>query len=569
MVTRKTLCNKATARRNLAHYRCVLVALAASACFQLTAAELITNGGFESYTGTIPSAHYGNASESLYVHGWEGTYGLSSASSPFLEGGSGSPYEGSVAVHFNGVKEISQQVNVADAGLYEISFAYAPRNKAHYAGGRINVWIDDVKVGYVDCDAATIKFRRCMMRVRIAFGSHVFKLSHTLDHPVSANNTPCSVIDAVSIVEAEDDNLIANGGFESYIGTLSGIEAAFSDSFKVDTWKYDTGCGLATTNSNYLQYQKGSPFEGNVSYWFNNAHSVSQTVFVAESGDYDISFAYAPRHTQWYYNGRIRVFLDDEEVGEYADCDRATSKFRNHLFRTHVSAGLHVFMLKHTTENPADGSHVPCSAVDAVSFRAANTLLLNGNFDAGNVVANNGGYSGSTDSGYANPGWTTSGNCGLAKPGVPDNARLVSSSIDTGVYSMFILTANYNGRQNPPVSISQSFTAPKAGVYQLRFSYASRPYSQYKGGTIYARIYRGEGLEGAKVWERSVVATSLNAFQQFVGEAKLYSSGKYTLEFYAPQPEYIESGENNLNSVIDNVSLEYSRKIQGFMMIVR
>lgn len=418
-----------------------------------------------------------------------------------------------MAVHFNGETYISQTVSVADSRLYEISFAYAPRDLTYYAGGRVNVWIDDVKVGYVDCDVATMKFRRCKMRVRIAAGSHVFKLSHTLDHPVRVQNTPCSVIDAVSIVEAEDDNLIANGGFESYIGTLSGIEAVFSDSFKVDTWKYDTsGSGLATTNSNYLQNKSGSPFEGNVSYWFNNAHSVSQTVFVAESGDYDISFAYAPRHTQYYYNGRIRVFLDDEEVGEYADCDRATSKFRNHLFRTHVSAGLHVFMLKHTTENPADGSHIPCSAVDAVSFRAANTLLLNGNFDAGNVVANSGGYSGSTDSGYANPGWTTSGACGLAKPGVPNSARLVSSSIDSGVYSMFILTANYTNskgetRQNDPVSISQSFDAPMAGVYELRFSYAARPYTQYAGGTIYARIYKGKGLAGEKVWERSVVAT--------------------------------------------------------------
>ena len=71
------------------------------------------------------------------------------------------------------------------------------------------------------------------------------------------------------------------------------------------------------------------------------------------------------------------------------------------------------------------------------------------------------------------------------------------------------------------------------------------------------------------MWERSVVATSLNAFQQFVGEAKLRKGGKYTLEFYAPQPEYIENAENNLNSVLDNVSLEYSRKIPGFMLIVR
>ena len=47
MVTRNTLCNKVTARRNAAPCRCVLVAMAASVCVQLAATELITNGGFE------------------------------------------------------------------------------------------------------------------------------------------------------------------------------------------------------------------------------------------------------------------------------------------------------------------------------------------------------------------------------------------------------------------------------------------------------------------------------------------------------------------------------------------
>ena len=42
------------------------------------------------------------------------------------------------------------------------------------------------------------------------------------------------------------------------------------------------------------------------------------------------------------------------------------------------------------------------------------------------------------------------------------------------------------------VSFAVAAPAPKSGVYELRFSYASRPYNGYRGGTIYARIYRGE-----------------------------------------------------------------------------
>ena len=57
-MARNTLCNTATARRNTAPCRCVLVALAASACFQLTAVELITNGGFEECEEECTQLHF-------------------------------------------------------------------------------------------------------------------------------------------------------------------------------------------------------------------------------------------------------------------------------------------------------------------------------------------------------------------------------------------------------------------------------------------------------------------------------------------------------------------------------
>lgn len=161
--------------------------------------DLLFNGGFEGYIGAMPTTHFTAADKSHNADGWNGTYGLSEAGSPFIEAGRGSPFEGSTAVHFMGLQEISQNVEVPAAGDYEISFAYAPRDLASYAGGRVNVWIDDVKVGYVDCDTTTAKFRRYAVRTQIAAGSHVFKLTHTPDNPVSANNTPCSVIDDVSL----------------------------------------------------------------------------------------------------------------------------------------------------------------------------------------------------------------------------------------------------------------------------------------------------------------------------------------------------------------------------------
>lgn len=520
--------------------------------------DLLFNGGFEGYIGVIPSAHHVTADASHNADGWVGTsYGLSEASSPFLQSGSGSPFEGSAAVHFNGEKEISQNVVIPEDGTYEISFVYAPRNLANYAGGRVNVWIGDEKVGYADCDAQTMKFRRCTIRVPMVAGSHVFKLTHTLDNPVSASNTPCSAIDDVSIVKVEGGNLLANGGFEDYIGTLSGIEARFSDSFNVDAWKYEADTGLATTNSNYLSNRSGSPYEGNVSLFFDGAHSVSQTVYVAETGNYDVSFAYAPRDTVYYYGGRLHVVVDGEEVCDSVSCDNSTSTFRRYMARIPITAGLHVFQLRHTIED--NTHHKACSAADAVDVRAADALLLNGGFDEGTVLES-AGWSTSTDGAYSNPGWVSSGRCGLAKPGSP----WVSASLSpTGKYALFMHTANYTGRELEAASTMQSFDVAAPGVYELRFSYASRPNDNYKGGMIYARVYKGEGTEGSLIYERSVTADSLTSFEEFVGNVKFHESGKYTLQFCAPQPEYLESGENDRGVVIDNVSLRFLRKIVG------
>ena len=544
----------------------------------LQSVDRITNGGFEACEeGCTPPAQCQNLSDSLRLTGWTwgGNVGMtkSYSSCPWLRVGT---LNGDYALYFQKNSSITQTIDVVDAGAYVASFGYIARaDNTCYAKGRFYVEIDGVEIGHADCGTVRDKFRLARFTTNLSAGSHTFVIRHSNELSTDGEKRSNSIMDALSLLPASDidtDNLLSNWSFEDFTGytyTSAFMGFADGDGIDIEGWTADTaGTGLSKGGSAFLA---GSPYDGSFVLLFNgDERSVSHPISVSAEGDYVVSFAYAARDTRYYYGGRIYAKIDGVSVG-YVDCT-AVGTYRRAMFRTHLAAGNHTFMLYHTDEADTEVGHVPCSTVDAVSVRPIDTLLINGSFDEGTVGSE--GYSGSTDGVYSNPGWTTSGSCGIAKPGVPDNARLVSSDIDSGVYSMYILTANYTrngtgGRQNPPVSISQSFTAPKAGIYELRFSYASRPYNGYRGGTIYARIYRGEGLEGEKVWERSVVATSLNAFQQFVGEAKLYSSGKYTLEFYAPQPEYIESGENNLNSVLDNVSLEYSRKIQGFMLIVR
>ena len=89
------------------------------------------------------------------------------------------------------------------------------------------------------------------------------------------------------------------------------------------------------------------------------------------------------------------------------------------------------------------------------------------------------------------------------------------------------------------------------------------------GATICARIRRGEGVEGDIVWESSVKPTQQREFHHFTGRIKLYAAGRYTLEFYSPQPEYVENAENNQCAALDNVSLAFAAEFTGMTIVVK
>ncbi len=543
----------------------------------VTGEELVTNGSFEEYDGEITqqSGKYDILSDSLILTGWDkdisgGTIGLTTAADTSTWKNI-ARVKGEIACYFQKNCSLSQKINVSKAGVYWISFRYASRLAPNaYGKGRFYIEIDGVEIGHADC-GTDVTFRTALMEATLSAGEHTLVVRHSNELSTDQEKRSNSVIDGISITPKT--NLIFNGGFEQYMGEIPSVHHVTLDSSKnADGWSIN--CGLSEQGSPFLKYGNGSPYEGNTSLHFNGETAVTQTVYVATSGVYDITFAYAPRHTLYYYGGRIRTLLDGEEVGQYANCSGSTSDFRRHLIRTYISKGSHIFALKHTVENPADSSHVPCSVVDDVSIKEATALLLNGSFDYGNVDINSGGFSGATDSGYSNPGWTVTGNGGLARPGSPANAAMwISTSINVGIYAMFIQTGNYVynniDRQLPPVSISQSFDVPRAGRYAIRFSYASRPKAEYRGGVLYVRIYEGAGVEGKKIWEGSVTALSTTEFQHFVGEAKLREAAKYTLEFYAPQPDFITNGENQFCSVLDNVSIEYVGNIPGLTIVVQ
>ena len=446
-------------------------------------------------------------------------------------------------------------------------------NPSAYGKGRFYIEIDGVEVGHADCGTSTV-FRTALMETELAAGEHTLVIRHSNELSTDGEKRSNSVIDGISITPKAD--LLFNGGFEGYIGVIPSNHSIVADgSHNADGW-IGTSDGLSEAGSPLLEGGRGSPFEGSTAIHFNGAKEISQDVEIPVAGAYEISFAYAPRNLVHYAGGRVNVWIDDVKVG-YVDCDATTMKFRRYVVRTQIAAGSHVFKLTHTLDNPVNPNNTPCSAIDDVSLRPVDNLIMNGSFDLGTVdnSKNSGGNweTWSQGGGYSNPGWVSSGSCGLAKPGYPSSASWASTNLSpTGVYSLFMQTANYTYNWTTRIidaaSTSQSFDVAASGVYELRFSYASRPYNHYKGGMIYARVYKGEGLEGELIWERSVTANSLTSFEQFVENVKFSKPGKFTLQFYAPQPEYSETAENNRGVVVDNVSLCFLRKFKGLVIVV-
>ena len=96
------------------------------------ATELVTNGSFENYTGTIGNGgKFDQISASLVLDGWTrdpngSTVGLSTASDT-VTWKNVANVKGDIACFFQKNASLSQTINVTEAGTYRVSFRYASR----------------------------------------------------------------------------------------------------------------------------------------------------------------------------------------------------------------------------------------------------------------------------------------------------------------------------------------------------------------------------------------------------------------------------------------------------------
>ena len=534
-----------------------VTAIAVGTVLDAVATELITNGSFEELTGTVTenSGVWQAFTASFYCPGWtaNGT-GISTEKDTRTWKNRSAPKGNNVCI-FGNEKSMTQTftVDASSAGLCWVSFLYASRPS--YPNTHIYVAIDGQVLGHVDCGSSTV-FRHALMEAELAVGTHTLVISNSNAH-IAGNTKGNAAIDAVSITPKRD--LIFNGSFEEYTGTItknSGVWQAFDEDFYCPGWTAG-GTGISTETDTTVWKDRSAP-DGTNACIFGANKSMTQTFTVdaASAGPCLVSLMYAVRNG--YSGASFHVNIDGVEVGQVA-CG-STTAFRRSVMETNLSVGEHTLVIGNDSVN---------AVLDAVSITPKTALIVNGSFDLGTVDANSGTYSSAeNDAGHSNPGWTVTGKSGLAKIGYPSDAMWASSELEgAGKYSMYLQTANYTyggtDRQLPAVSVRQSFDVDKTGVYELRFSYAARPYNNYVGGQIFARVYSGDGVGGEMIWERFVIANSKTAFSEFVGTVKFYSTGRYSLEFYAPQLEYSTTAANEKDSVIDNVSLRFLRKIAG------
>ncbi|MBQ3340656.1 MAG: hypothetical protein IJG84_02085, partial [Kiritimatiellae bacterium] len=231
-------------RRTRLKLRTFLLSAVVSAILPCAAANLVFNGSFESYTGSI-TANSGkfqyfsnNPNNFLMPDNWTeitlGSTGLSTASDGTWKD-SKEVIDGNVVLFLQKNCSLSQSISIPEAGRYRIQFKYAARSQ-NYPNGLIHIEIDGMEVGCVDSGSSQT-YRLAHMETELTAGSHTL----VIRHDNSQQENACSTIDVVSIFKAEEGNLIANGSFESYTGSITGTYQYLDSAHILDVWTRHKG----------------------------------------------------------------------------------------------------------------------------------------------------------------------------------------------------------------------------------------------------------------------------------------------------------------------------------------
>ena len=539
----------------------IMVAASATLAALADNQSILLNGSFESYVAgandafTNTQLHAGmNGTRHPNNWAYTGNAGLcASGDDPFL--GGGDVPDGVIAVYLQNSGTISQPITVTDAGTYEVSFRYASRGGI-YTNGCIFVKIADsgnveTTLGRFDCPVTA--FRTAYVKTYLAAGTYTLNLEHA---KASSSGSGDSVIDRVEMKLM--DNLVSNGSFEDYrneTGDFKTYKTLVANTFLPEDWSWTKGSGNVGLTKSY----SGNPFvqddfpDGNIVLYLQKASSISQTFIAATTGIHKVTFRYAGRGG--YLKGRLHAKIDGNSLG-YADCQ--TNLYHTICMETNLVAGTsYTLTIEQDVANNANAN----STIDLVSVTPSDNLIFNGNFDNGSTGGNI--YRIRTGSGYYNPHWSVTGNVGLSMANTT-----WTGTLSLGVYAAYLQTSS----SATTLSLTQTFTADRPGVYALSFSHAKRN-AERVDPEVRVRVYSGAGTSGAVVSQKTVVSSLVaadGAYGSFVTEVKIPEAGEYTIEFYREVQYNSSNVAQDTATILDNVSLTYDRKIRkGIVITVR
>ncbi len=250
-----------------------------------------------------------NATDSATIGGWTftGDAGLTADGSALhvgtTHGGTQAAFLQSNATDVSGY--MTQTVTIAIGGSYQLNFIAAQANTASQAQ-ILNVLVDGVSMGAFKPSSSTQGTFESFTSdpFTIPAGSHVIKFSAVAD---KVGGTQTIFVDDVSISQATSPAPVAatldNAGFESPVEAADTTTPNGTSS----TWTYYGRSGIApwadnadASHSFYQGTNVASDGTDQVAFLENNGTSggtMTQTVYFATAGKYNITFAAAERFT--------------------------------------------------------------------------------------------------------------------------------------------------------------------------------------------------------------------------------------------------------------------------------
>ncbi|WP_145268375.1 retropepsin-like aspartic protease [Tautonia plasticadhaerens] len=251
-------------------------------------ASRLIDDGFEAPEAGPPGV-FGSFIEGPPGTPWSftGDSGVAADGSGFTAGNPTAP-EGDQVAFLQRVGRFSQPVEVAESGVYRLSFRAAQRaNSRGGVGHDFAVTVDGVRVALIE--PAGTSYQPVELLLRLEAGTHAIGFEGI--NRLGGDRT--SLIDAVSLARAVPGTLLG-GGFEAPEAGPEDVFNSFIYRPAGTPWSFTGDSGVAADGSGFTAGNPTAP-EGDQVAFLQRVGRFSQPVEVAESGVYRLSFRAAAR----------------------------------------------------------------------------------------------------------------------------------------------------------------------------------------------------------------------------------------------------------------------------------